>query len=79
MKHLMSRKEQCRGGVDGDEARRATMEETTTSQPQTTRSSSGVVGGNVVEPENDPSPPFPGGLIDRSLLKSFNDHVATVI
>ncbi|KAK9131300.1 hypothetical protein Sjap_011787 [Stephania japonica] len=55
------------------------MEETTTSQPQVTRSSSGIVGGNVVEPEDDPSAPFPGGPIDRSLLKSFKDHVAAAI
>ncbi|KAK9096721.1 hypothetical protein Sjap_022218 [Stephania japonica] len=67
------------GGADGDEARRSAMEETTTSQPQATRSSSGVVGENFVEPEDDPFAPFPGGPIDRSLFKSFKDHVAAAI
>ncbi|KAK9166046.1 hypothetical protein Scep_001237 [Stephania cephalantha] len=31
------------------------------------------------KPTDDPSTPFPGGLKNQTLLKSFNNHVAAVI
>ncbi|KAK9082865.1 hypothetical protein Scep_029336 [Stephania cephalantha] len=51
----------------------------TTAECPVPESSSGATGGNVEEREDDPFAPLPGGPIDRSLLKSFKNHIAAKV
>ncbi|KAK9114777.1 hypothetical protein Syun_021574 [Stephania yunnanensis] len=51
----------------------------TTAQCSVPGSSSGATDGNEEENEDDPSAPLPGGPIDRSMLKSFKNHIAAAI